>query len=76
MNLDDQHFLRELGQRIRRQRLARTWTQAELGRRTRPLPAPSRAQARQRPSYARRAAFGPLQLDATHDGSWAALRRT
>ena len=33
MNLDDQRFLRDLGLRIRQHRLARKWTQAELGRR-------------------------------------------
>lgn len=33
MNLDERNFLRELGQRIRAQRLARHWTQAELARR-------------------------------------------
>jgi transcriptional regulator with XRE-family HTH domain len=33
MNLDDQHFLRELGQRLRQCRLERKWTQAELARR-------------------------------------------
>jgi len=33
MNLDDQHFLRELGERLRQRRLARKWTQAELARR-------------------------------------------
>lgn len=33
MNLDDQHFLRALGQRIRERRQSRKWTQAELARR-------------------------------------------
>jgi transcriptional regulator with XRE-family HTH domain len=33
MNLDNQRFLRDLGIRLRQQRLARTWTQAELARR-------------------------------------------
>jgi transcriptional regulator with XRE-family HTH domain len=33
MNLDDRHFLRDLGLRLRQQRLARRWTQAELARR-------------------------------------------
>jgi transcriptional regulator with XRE-family HTH domain len=33
MNLDDQHFLRELGERLREHRRVRKWTQAELGRR-------------------------------------------
>jgi transcriptional regulator with XRE-family HTH domain len=33
MNLDDKQFLRELGSRIRELRLARKWSQAELGRR-------------------------------------------
>jgi len=33
MNLDDKQFLRELGFRIRELRLARKWSQAELGRR-------------------------------------------
>lgn len=33
MNLDDRQFLRDLGQRIRRHRLDRKWTQAELARR-------------------------------------------
>ena len=33
MNLDDRHFLRELGQRIRGHRQARSWTQAELAKR-------------------------------------------
>jgi transcriptional regulator with XRE-family HTH domain len=30
MNLQEQHFLRNLGDRIREQRLARKWTQADL----------------------------------------------
>jgi transcriptional regulator with XRE-family HTH domain len=30
MNLDDQRFLRELGQRLRQRRRERKWTQAEL----------------------------------------------
>ncbi len=30
MNLSDQHFLRELGRRIRERRLAHKWTQAQL----------------------------------------------
>ena len=34
MNLSDQQFLRKLGTRIREQRLARGWSQLELGRRT------------------------------------------
>jgi transcriptional regulator with XRE-family HTH domain len=33
MNLDDKQFLRELGFRIRELRLARKWSQADLGRR-------------------------------------------
>lgn len=33
MNLDDQRFLRDLGQRLRQRRLERKWTQAELARR-------------------------------------------
>ena len=33
MNLDDQHFLRDLGRRLRQHRLVRKWTQAELARR-------------------------------------------
>jgi transcriptional regulator with XRE-family HTH domain len=33
MNLEDQRFLRDLGQRPQRHRLARRWTQAELARR-------------------------------------------
>ena len=33
MNLDDQKLLRELGFRLRDLRLARGWSQAELGRR-------------------------------------------
>jgi transcriptional regulator with XRE-family HTH domain len=33
MNLDDKQFLRELGSRIRELRLARKWSQADLGRR-------------------------------------------
>jgi transcriptional regulator with XRE-family HTH domain len=33
MNLDDQRYLRELGQRLRQRRLERKWTQAELARR-------------------------------------------
>jgi transcriptional regulator with XRE-family HTH domain len=33
MNLDDKHFLKRLGQRIRQHRQARQWTQAELGQR-------------------------------------------
>ena len=33
MNLDDQRFLRNLGQRLRQFRLDRQWTQAELARR-------------------------------------------
>lgn len=33
MNLDDQHFLRALGERIRERRQGRKWTQAELARR-------------------------------------------
>jgi transcriptional regulator with XRE-family HTH domain len=33
MNLDDQRFLRELGERLRQRRRARKWTQAELGQR-------------------------------------------
>ncbi len=33
MNLDDRRFLNELGQRVRRHRLARKWTQAEFARR-------------------------------------------
>ena len=35
MNLDDRRFLRELGSRIREQRLARKWTQADLALRCR-----------------------------------------
>jgi transcriptional regulator with XRE-family HTH domain len=35
MNLDDRHFLRDLGLRLRQSREARQWTQAELGRRCR-----------------------------------------
>ena len=34
MNLDDQRFLKRLGTRVREQRLARGWSQLELGRRT------------------------------------------
>ncbi len=30
MNLDDQHFLRDLGSRIRQRRVDRKWTQAQL----------------------------------------------
>jgi transcriptional regulator with XRE-family HTH domain len=33
MNLDDKHFLRDLGHCIRQRRLAHKWTQAELARR-------------------------------------------
>jgi transcriptional regulator with XRE-family HTH domain len=33
MNLDDQRFLRELGQRLRQRRVERKWTQAELAQR-------------------------------------------
>lgn len=33
MNLDNQHFLRDLGLRLRQHRLAHKWTQAELARR-------------------------------------------
>ena len=33
MNLDERHFLRELGSRIRGQRERHGWTQAELGER-------------------------------------------
>jgi len=33
MNLDDQHFLRDLGLQIRERRLARKWTQADLAQR-------------------------------------------
>jgi len=33
MNLDDKQFLRELGFRIRELRLARKWSQADMGRR-------------------------------------------
>jgi transcriptional regulator with XRE-family HTH domain len=33
MNLDAQHFLRALGERIRERRQGRKWTQAELARR-------------------------------------------
>jgi transcriptional regulator with XRE-family HTH domain len=33
MNLDDRRFLQDLGERLRRHRLDRKWTQAELGRR-------------------------------------------
>jgi transcriptional regulator with XRE-family HTH domain len=33
MNLDDQRFLRQLGERLRQHRRSRGWTQAELGRR-------------------------------------------
>ena len=33
MNLDDKQFFRELGSRIRELRLARKWSQADLGRR-------------------------------------------
>jgi transcriptional regulator with XRE-family HTH domain len=33
MNLNDKHFLQGLGLRIRDRRLARQWTQAELGER-------------------------------------------
>jgi transcriptional regulator with XRE-family HTH domain len=33
MNLDDQQFLRGLGQRLRQHRLDCKWTQAELARR-------------------------------------------
>jgi len=33
MNLDDQRFLCDLGQRLRQHRLARSWTQAELASR-------------------------------------------
>jgi transcriptional regulator with XRE-family HTH domain len=33
MNLDDQRFLRDLGQRLRQRRQERKWTQAELARR-------------------------------------------
>jgi transcriptional regulator with XRE-family HTH domain len=35
MNLDDQEFLRELGERLRERRRSRKWTQAELARRCR-----------------------------------------
>ena len=35
MNLDDRHFLRDLGERLRQQRLACKWTQAELAQRCR-----------------------------------------
>lgn len=35
MNLDDRRFLQVLGERVRQYRLARDWTQAELGRRCR-----------------------------------------
>ncbi len=31
MNLDERHFLQELGRRLRQRREARRWTQAELG---------------------------------------------
>lgn len=34
MNLDDRRFLKKLGERVREQRLARGWSQLELGRRT------------------------------------------
>lgn len=33
MNLDDQSFLRDLGERLRQRRLVRKWTQAELAHR-------------------------------------------
>ena len=33
MDLDQQRFLRDLGVRIRQERLARKWSQAELARR-------------------------------------------
>ena len=33
MNLDDQRFLGELGQRLRQRRRERKWTQAELAQR-------------------------------------------
>ena len=33
MNLDQQRFLRELGQRIRHERQARKWTQADFAER-------------------------------------------
>lgn len=33
MNLADQNFLREIGNRVRQHRLAHDWTQAELARR-------------------------------------------
>ena len=33
MNLDDQRFLRGLGERLRQRRRAHKWTQAELARR-------------------------------------------
>jgi transcriptional regulator with XRE-family HTH domain len=33
MNLSDQHFLREVGHRVRALRTGRGWTQAELARR-------------------------------------------
>ncbi len=33
MNLADQNFLREIGHRVQKHRLARDWTQAELARR-------------------------------------------
>ncbi|HVS38910.1 MAG TPA: helix-turn-helix transcriptional regulator [Gemmataceae bacterium] len=33
MNLDEQHFLRELGRRLRQRRQARQWTQADLASR-------------------------------------------
>jgi len=33
MNLDERHFLRDLGLRIRQHRLARRWSQAELAHR-------------------------------------------
>lgn len=35
MNLDNRHFLRDLGLRIRQHRLDRAWTQVELARRCR-----------------------------------------
>ena len=35
MNLDDQAFLRTLGERLRQRRQDRGWTQAELARRCR-----------------------------------------
>lgn len=35
MNLDDQRFLRDLGQRLRQHRLDHKWTQAELAERCR-----------------------------------------